>query len=109
MTPLRVGFIGFDKLNALDLVGPDAPFGPPDLDKIQARCQTLVDEIGGTTVPLHHWENIIPPTPTEPDTNAVAIGFRRHANRTAEMAVRTQARAVPADNSESDEDAASQF
>jgi len=44
----------------------DKPFGPPDLDKIQARCQKLVDEIGGTTVPLHHWENIIPtpPTPT---------------------------------------------
>ncbi len=42
----------------------DTPFGPPDLDKIQARCQKLVDEIGGATVPLHHWENIIPPTPT---------------------------------------------
>jgi Fungal chitosanase of glycosyl hydrolase group 75 len=42
----------------------DTPFGPPDLDKIQARCQALVDEIGGTTVPLHHWDNIIPPPPT---------------------------------------------
>ena len=42
----------------------DKPFGPPDLDKIQARCQKLVDEIGGTTVPLHHWENIIPTPPT---------------------------------------------
>jgi len=42
----------------------DTPFGPPDLDKIQARCQALVDEIGGTTVPLHHWENIILPLPT---------------------------------------------
>jgi Fungal chitosanase of glycosyl hydrolase group 75 len=44
----------------------EMPFGPPDLDKIQARCQTLVDEIGGATVPLHHWQNIIPPltTPT---------------------------------------------
>ena len=42
----------------------DAPFGPPDLDKIQARCQKFVDEIGGATVPLHHWENIIPPPPT---------------------------------------------
>jgi len=42
----------------------DKPFGPPDMDKIQARCQKLVDEIGGTTVPLHHWENIIPPPPT---------------------------------------------
>jgi hypothetical protein len=44
----------------------DRPFGPPDLDKIQARCQKLVDEIGGAATPLHHWENIIPapPTPT---------------------------------------------
>jgi hypothetical protein len=42
----------------------ETPFGPPDLDKIQARCQALVDEIGGATVPLHHWENIIPPLPT---------------------------------------------
>src|SRR6185312_13935812 len=44
----------------------DTPFGPPDLDKIQARCQGLVDKIGGATVPRHHWENIIPPLPTPP-------------------------------------------
>lgn len=42
----------------------DKPFGPPDLDKLQARCEALVKEIGGATVPLHHWENIIPPPPT---------------------------------------------
>ena len=43
----------------------DKPFGPPDLDKIQARCEALVKEIGGASVPLHHWENIIPsPTPS---------------------------------------------
>jgi hypothetical protein len=42
----------------------ETPFGPPDLDKIQARCQKLIDEIGGAGVPLHHWENIIPPPPT---------------------------------------------
>jgi hypothetical protein len=42
----------------------DTPFGPPDLDKIQGRCQKFVDEIGGATVLLHHWENIIPPPPT---------------------------------------------
>ena len=43
----------------------DKPFGPPDLDKIHARCETLVKEIGGASVPLHHWENIIPsPTPS---------------------------------------------
>ena len=46
----------------------ETPFGPPDLDKIQARCQQLVDEIGGATSPLHHWENIIPPPPTPTPT-----------------------------------------
>ena len=46
----------------------DTPFGPPDLDKIQARCQQLVDEIGGATVALHHWSNIIPPPPTPTPT-----------------------------------------
>ena len=43
----------------------EKPFGPPDLDKIHARCETLVKEIGGASVPLHRWENIIPsPTPS---------------------------------------------
>ncbi|MGI8435354.1 MAG: glycoside hydrolase family 75 protein [Chthoniobacterales bacterium] len=43
----------------------DKPFGPPDLAKIEARCAALVKEIGGASVPLHHWENLIPtPTPT---------------------------------------------
>jgi hypothetical protein len=43
----------------------DKPIGPPDLEKIHARCETLVNEIGGASVPLHRWENIIPsPTPT---------------------------------------------
>src|SRR5216684_3757624 len=46
----------------------DTPFGPPDLEKLQARCQKLIDEIGGATVPLHHWENIIPPPPTPTPT-----------------------------------------
>jgi hypothetical protein len=46
----------------------DKPLGPPDLEKLQARCQKLVDEIGGATVPLHHWENIIPPPPTPTPT-----------------------------------------
>jgi hypothetical protein len=46
----------------------ETPFGPPDLDKLQARCQKLVDEIGGASVPLHHWENIIPPPPTPTPT-----------------------------------------
>src|SRR6266566_8253357 len=38
----------------------EKPFGPPDLDKIHARCETLVKEIGGASVPLHRWGNIIP-------------------------------------------------
>ena len=42
----------------------DTPFGPPDLEKIRARCQSLIDEVGGATVPLHQWQNIIPPLPT---------------------------------------------
>ena len=42
----------------------DPQFGPPDLEKLSARCQQLVDEIGGASAPLHHWENIIPPLPT---------------------------------------------
>src|SRR5262249_46369893 len=43
----------------------EKPFGPPDLERIHARCETLVKEIGGATVPLHRWENMIPsPTPT---------------------------------------------
>ena len=46
----------------------DTPFGPPDLDKLQVRCEALVTEIGGATVPLHHWENIIPPPPTPTPT-----------------------------------------
>jgi Fungal chitosanase of glycosyl hydrolase group 75 len=47
----------------------DPQFGPPDLEKLQVTCQKLVDEIGGATAPLHHWENIIPtPTPTPSPT-----------------------------------------
>jgi hypothetical protein len=60
-----------NELKATYLIFPgsaDTPFGPPDLDKLQARCQKLVDEIGGATVPLHHWENIIPPPPTPTPT-----------------------------------------
>ena len=43
----------------------EKPFGPPDLERIHARCEALVKEIGGASVPLHRWENIIPsPTPS---------------------------------------------
>jgi Fungal chitosanase of glycosyl hydrolase group 75 len=46
----------------------DKPFGPPDLEKIHARCEALVNEIGGATVPIHKWENIIPVSPTPSPT-----------------------------------------
>ena len=46
----------------------DTPFGPPDYDKLQLRCETLVNEIGGAGTPLHHWTNIIPPPPTPTPT-----------------------------------------
>ncbi|HEV2839721.1 MAG TPA: glycoside hydrolase family 75 protein [Chthoniobacterales bacterium] len=46
----------------------ETPFGPPDLEKLQARCEELVKEIGGAGVPLHHWENIIPPLPSPTPT-----------------------------------------
>ncbi len=46
----------------------DTPFGPPDLDKINARCEALVNEIGGAGKPLHKWVNIIPPPPTPTPT-----------------------------------------
>jgi hypothetical protein len=53
------------------LIFPDTgekPWGPPDLEKLQARCEALVKEIGGAGVPLHHWENIIPPLPSPTPT-----------------------------------------
>jgi hypothetical protein len=46
----------------------ETPFGPPDLEKLFARSDALVKEIGGASVPLHHWENIIPPLPTPTPT-----------------------------------------
>src|SRR5438445_7663027 len=46
----------------------DSSWGPPDLEKLQARCKALVKEIGGASVPLHHWENIIPPLPSPTPT-----------------------------------------
>lgn len=47
----------------------ETPFGPPDLEKIHARCAKLVEEMGGASQPLHRWENLIPtPTPTPSPT-----------------------------------------
>ena len=47
----------------------DRPFGPPDLEKIRARCEKLVEEMGGASVPLYRWKDIVPtPTPTPSPT-----------------------------------------
>jgi hypothetical protein len=46
--------------------------GPPDLEKLQARCEALVKEIGGASVPLHHWENIIPPSPSPSPSSSLS-------------------------------------
>jgi hypothetical protein len=59
------------ELKATYLIFPgtaDKPVGPPDLEKLQARCGMLVKEIGDASVPLHRWENIIPPSPTPSPT-----------------------------------------
>lgn len=46
----------------------DKPFAPPDLGMWWWRCQTLLDEIGGTAGNLHAWENLIKPLPTPTPT-----------------------------------------
>jgi hypothetical protein len=52
----------------------DLPFGPPDLEKIRARCEKLVEEIGGATVPLHRWPDLIPtPTPTPSPVSSPSV------------------------------------
>jgi hypothetical protein len=62
-----------DTLEITYLVFPgtaEIPFGPPDLDKLRQRCQTLLNEIGGSTVELSTWTNLLapPPTPTPTPT-----------------------------------------
>jgi hypothetical protein len=46
----------------------DSSWGPPDLEKLQVRCEALVKEIGGASGPLHHWVNTVPPLPTPTPT-----------------------------------------
>ncbi|MEY2480266.1 MAG: hypothetical protein QOI04_1193 [Verrucomicrobiota bacterium] len=68
----------------------ESKFGPPDLEKLQARCEALVTEIGGATVPLHHWENIIPqPTPTPTATPTPAMSATPTATSTISPAPTT--------------------
>ncbi len=60
-----------DDLKITYLVFPgsaDGPPAPPDLGKMRLRCQTLLNEIGGNSTPLHEWENLIPPPPTPTPT-----------------------------------------
>jgi hypothetical protein len=54
----------------------EKPFGPPDFEKLHACSEMLVKEIGGASVPLHKWENIIPsPTPSpSPSPSSSASG-----------------------------------
>jgi len=51
----------------------DSSWGSPDLEKLQARCEALVKEIGGASVPLHHWVNTVPPLPTPTPTPTPSI------------------------------------
>ena len=46
----------------------DSSWGSLDLEKLQARCEALVKEIGGASMPLHHWVNTVPPLPTPTPT-----------------------------------------
>jgi hypothetical protein len=51
----------------------EMPFQPPDLDKMYARCANLVQELGGATVPLYRWANLITtPTPTPSPTSTTS-------------------------------------
>ena len=54
-------------LNVTYLVFPgsaDEHPAPPDLAKWREKCTQLADELGGLTVPLHEWPNLVPPWPT---------------------------------------------
>ena len=60
------------------LVFPDSadkPSDAPDLTKWRARCEQLLNEIGGYQGDLHVWENLIkpPPAPTPSPTPTPAI------------------------------------
>jgi hypothetical protein len=54
-------------LNVTYLVFPgsaDESPGPPDLAKWREKCTQLAEELGGLTVPLHEWPNLVLPWPT---------------------------------------------
>ena len=51
----------------------DSSWGSLDLEKLRARCEALVKEIGGASVPLHRWLNTVPPLPTPTPTPTPSI------------------------------------
>ena len=61
----------------------DNPFGPPDLEKIEKRCAMLLKEFGGASVPLHHWENLITPTPSSTATPSFSASASPSVSATA--------------------------
>ncbi len=56
VSELKVGYLVFPGT-------ADEP-GPPDLARWRERCQTLLAEIGLTSVNLHVWEDLVKPWPT---------------------------------------------
>ena len=61
-------------LNVTYLLFPntaEAQPGPPDLEKMRSRCQTLLDQIGGSPARLWQWTDILA-TPTPSPTSSPA-------------------------------------
>jgi hypothetical protein len=50
----------------------DEPPAPPDLEKWREKCTLLASELGGLTVPLHSWPNLVPAWPTPVPTPEAA-------------------------------------
>jgi hypothetical protein len=78
----------------------EKPFGPPDLERIHARCETLTKEIGGVSVPLHRWENVIPsptpsPTPSSSPTASSTPSGTPSPSPSATFAFRLSSPAAP--------------
>ena len=68
MSDLKITYLVFPN-------SADKPFDAPDLEKMRARCEQLLNEIGGYQGELHAWENLIkpPPTPTPTLTPSPAV------------------------------------
>jgi hypothetical protein len=73
----------------------DKPFGPPDLETLQARCEALVKEIGGASIPLHRWENIIPPSPTPSPVSSPLASPSATASPSSSVSATVSASASP--------------